>query len=156
MSIFTKASNASYWRGFNYYESNLVSELKKIGENVYQAKVKGSKTYDVVVDLDHPLNSKCTCPFTEGNHKMCKHMLAVAFMINHKEAKNAKKIRDDYEAEEKEKEELLESKMKLVRARIKQRVDSMSEEEIREILCNYLINDEYDYYYKEIYGDDYY
>ena len=69
MSIFTKASNASYWRGFDYFERKQVKDIKKIGDGVYIAKVQGTKTYDVKVDLKHPLNSTCTCPFVEGNKK---------------------------------------------------------------------------------------
>ena len=94
MSIFNKASNSSYWRGFDYYEDNLVLDLKKISEDIYTAKVEGTKTYDVVVDLNHPLKSSCSCPFTEGNHKICKHMIAVAFSVCPDEVKKANKIRE--------------------------------------------------------------
>ena len=154
MSIFTKASNASYWRGFDYFESNLVKDIKKIGEGVYTAKVKGSKTYDVKVDLTHPLNSSCTCPFVEGNKKMCKHMIALAFAVSPEDAKEAKQIRDDYYYEQAHKEERLEKIMKKKRAEIKNYVNSLSAKEAKERLYTMLINEEYDEVYKAIYDDE--
>ena len=36
MSIFNKASNASYWRGFDYFENGHVLDLKKISEDIYR------------------------------------------------------------------------------------------------------------------------
>lgn len=153
MSIFTKASNASFWRGFDYYESNLVKDVKKIGDGVYTAKVEGSKTYNVKVDLNHPLNSTCTCPFVEGNKKMCKHMIALAFAVSPNDVKEAKKIRDDYYYEQAHKEERLEKIMKKKRAEIKNYVNSLSAKEAKERLYNVLINEEYDEAYKEIYDE---
>ena len=32
MSIFTKASGNSYWRGYHYYKENRVKDIKKICE----------------------------------------------------------------------------------------------------------------------------
>ena len=154
MSIFTKASNASYWRGFDYYESNLVKDVKKIGDGVYTSKVEGSKTYNVKVDLNHPLNSTCTCPFVEGNRKMCKHMIALAFAVSPNAVKEAKKIRDDYYYEQAHKEERLEKIMKKKRAEIKNYVNSLSAKEAKERLYNVLINEEYDEAYKAIYDDE--
>ena len=42
--------------------------VKKIGDGVYQGKVSGSQDniYDVVIDIDHPRKSTCTCPFAAG------------------------------------------------------------------------------------------
>ena len=35
MSIFDRASNSSYWRGFDYFERKLVFDLHKISEDIY-------------------------------------------------------------------------------------------------------------------------
>ena len=154
MSIFNKASNASYWRGFDYFENGHVLDLKKISEDIYTAIVKGSKKYDVKVDLSHPLKSSCTCPFTEGNHKICKHMIAVAFSVCPDEVKKANKIREEYYYEQEHKEELLEEIMKQKRAEIRKYVNGLTAKEVKEMLYNKLVNDEYDIAYKKIYEDD--
>ena len=154
MSIFTKASNASYWRGFDYFERKQVKDIKKIGDGVYTAKVQGTKTYDVKVDLKHPLNSTCTCPFVEGNKKMCKHMIALAFAVSPIDAKEANQIRDEYYYEQEHKEERLEEIMKEKRIEIRKFVNSLSAKEAKERLINILMNEEYDEVHREIYGDE--
>ncbi len=154
MSIFTKASNASYWRGFDYFERKQVKDIKKIGDGVYTAKVQGTKTYDVKVDLKHPLNSTCTCPFVEGNKKMCKHMIALAFAVSPNDAKEANQIRDEYYYEQEHKEERLEEIMKEKRIEIRKFVNSLSAKEAKERLINILMNEEYDEVHREIYGDE--
>ena len=154
MSIFSKASNASYWRGFDYYENKQVFDIKKISENIYSAKVNGTKTYDVVVDLDRPLKSSCSCPFTNGNHKICKHMIALAFSVCPQEVKTALKIREDYYKEEAEKEEILSKHMNKKRKEIEAYINSLSKEELKKILKNKLLDEEYDLAYRDIYDDE--
>lgn len=156
MSIFDRASNSSYWRGFDYYETKRVKELTRIGDDVYSAKVNGTETYDVVVDLNHPLKSTCTCPFTKGNHKMCKHMLAVAFSLCPDEVKRANKIREDYYYEQEHKEERLDELMKQKEKEIIKYVKSLSNKEAKDELYNRLVNEAYREAYREVYGyDDY-
>ena len=154
MSIFSKASNSSYWRGFDYYENHCVSDLKKISNDVYFAKVKGTKTYEVKIDLAHPLNSTCTCPFVKDNHKMCKHMVAVAFSVCPDEVETANKIREEYYYNQEHKEDLLNQLMNDKEKEIREYVNSLSKSELKEELINRILNDEYDTAYKEIYGDD--
>ena len=156
MSIFDKASNSSYWRGYDYYESNRVKDITSLGENRYSAKVGGTEDYDVVVDLDHPLKSSCTCPFTKGNHKICKHMIAVAFSLCPEEASKARHIEEEYEYEEQHKEESLHKLMEKKEKEILSYVKGLSTKEVRDELYNRLINEAYRDAYNEIYGyDDY-
>ena len=51
MGLLELASNNSFWRGVDYYEEGRVEDWSKIGDNLYEAKIDGSKTYDVVVDV---------------------------------------------------------------------------------------------------------
>jgi uncharacterized Zn finger protein len=51
--------SAAYWskiNGYDYYENGNVLSVKKINENEYHAKVKGSKnnTYTVIYIPNHP------------------------------------------------------------------------------------------------------
>ena len=156
MSIFTKASNASYWRGFDYFERKQVKNIRKVSDGVYEAKVQGNETYDVKVDLNHPLNSTCTCPFVQGNKKICKHMIALAFSVSPKDVKEANQIRNDYYYEQEHKEKRLEKIMKENRIKIKKIVNSLSAKEAKERLYNMLVNDAYDEAHRDIYGDEEY
>lgn len=158
MSIFSKASNASYWRGFDYYEHHHVFDIKKISEDIYTGIVKGTTDYEVKVDLIHPLKSSCTCPFVQGNRKICKHMIALAFSISPKEVKTANKIREDYFNEKKKKKTKLNKIMEAKTKEINEYLDSLSKEELREVLFKRLINHEYKIAYQSVYGydEDYY
>lgn len=150
MSIFTKASNSSYWRGYDYFEGGRITDFKKVDDYVYSAKVKGTKTYKVKVDLKHPLNSSCTCPFVEGNKKICKHMIAVAFKASPDECYKAKKAIEDYEYEMNHIDDLVDKIMEKKRKQIKSKIKSLSAKEAKERLANILINDEYDKIYQDI------
>lgn len=156
MSIFTKASGNSYWRGYHYYKDNRVKDIKKISDDIFAATVIGSKEYDVRIDLSHPLKSSCTCPFVEGNHKICKHMVALGFATSPKELLEAKEIEKAYYQDIKDKktryQELLSSKEK----EIKEYVDSLSNDQLKEELYRRLLNLERDRIYDEVYGDDEY
>lgn len=153
MSIFTKASGNSYWRGYHYFKENRVKDIKKISDDIFTATVIGSKEYDVRIDLSHPLKSTCTCPFVEGNHKICKHMIALAFAVSKEDLKEAEEIEKAYFEEQKDREtrykELLVSKEK----EIKEYVDSLSNDQLKEELYRRLLNLERDNVYNEVYGD---
>ena len=155
MSIFTKASGNSYWRGYHYFKDNRVKDVKKISEDIFSATVTGSKEYDVRIDLSHPLKSSCTCPFVEGNHKICKHMVALGFAISPKELLEAEEIEQAYYQDIKDKktryQELLSSKEK----EIKEYVDSLSNDQLKEELYRRLLNLERDRIYDEVYDDEY-
>ena len=154
MSIFTRASGNSYWRGYHYFKDNRVKDIKKISEDIFSATVIGTKEYNVRIDLQHPLKSSCTCPFVEGNHKICKHMIALGFATSPKELLEAEEIEKAYYQDIKDKktryQELLSSK----KIEIKEYVDSLSNDQLKEELYRCLLNLERDRIYGEVYDDD--
>lgn len=153
-AIFNKASSKSYWRGYYYFRDGLVKDIKRIDDETFEGIVKGSNEYKVSINLNHPKQCSCTCPFVEGNKKICKHMIALAFAVDKGEAKRAKKIIDDEEKEERYKEQLLEERMKPIRNRYREYVSSLTLNELREELYRRLVNEEYDHEYEAIYGND--
>lgn len=80
MSIRTAASARSAWRGYEYYTGGRVCFAAKLDAVHYGGAVSGSEAnpYEVVIDLEHPKRSTCSCPFANGR-KVCKHMVAVFF-----------------------------------------------------------------------------
>lgn len=81
MAFYSAASNASLWRGVDYYETGKVVDFSKSGERTISGTVEGSEgnRYSVDIDLDHPKRSTCTCPFAAGRQVVCKHMVALYF-----------------------------------------------------------------------------
>ncbi|MCM3270470.1 SWIM zinc finger family protein [Paenibacillus elgii] len=64
-------------RGWAHYHKGQVAELElKHGVEVH-ALVRGTKRYEVILDLDQFGKSECSCP--DGDN--CKHMAAVAFAL---------------------------------------------------------------------------
>ena len=68
-------------RGYEYYEDGLVEDVLLKG-NIVTAKVLGTETYDVSVEIDNGIfiDGDCTCPYaSEGNY--CKHMAALLYYL---------------------------------------------------------------------------
>lgn len=103
LSIIRIASAASLWRGLEYSREGRVVGLVSRGDGVFDAEVRGngSAPYRVHVDTRHVHSSTCTCPFVQGNKKICKHMLATVFaaMPDQIDALNALVEQDRREAE---------------------------------------------------------
>ena len=81
MGLIDLASNNSLWRGYNYFERKNVLSYKKITGTESEGKVKGTVTYDVYINIDHPRKSKCNCPHADGRRVICKHMIALYFTV---------------------------------------------------------------------------
>lgn len=81
MGLLDIASIRSIERGFNYYQSECVINLKSFSETQHEAEVKGSgnKVYRCYIDMEHPRKSKCNCPHADGRRVICKHMIALLF-----------------------------------------------------------------------------
>lgn len=151
MSIYDLASYNSSSRGYDYYKNNKIKTFVKVSENEYDATVQGNSLYKVHLDLLHPRNSTCTCPFAKGK-KICKHMLAVYFKANPEFAKN---YEDSLKTEYFEAKKYLEKRNSEFQSRwkeCKEQVDTLSIEEIKEKLISYMVH-EYDCYNEQ---DDYY
>ncbi len=63
-------------RGWEYYHKGRVSDIELVGLKI-QALVKGTKTYEAVIDLEEFANSDCNCS-SEG---FCKHIAALFFSL---------------------------------------------------------------------------
>ncbi len=71
-----------YLRGLDYFRQGKVKYVQENDEQMYSARVEGTKTYDVEVELDDDMNildSDCTCPYDYG--EFCKHQVAVFLEI---------------------------------------------------------------------------
>ena len=134
MSILSIASNASAWRGYEYYKEKKVLSWKQTGEHEFEGEVAGSEKepYQVMIDTEHPKKSKCNCPHAEGKKIVCKHKIALFFTAFPKEADSYINKIDEYEREE---EELEQERCK----EIVKYVDSLSIEELRMVLINVLL-----------------
>jgi hypothetical protein len=64
-------------RGWDYYGDGHVREVSTEGTSIIKAKVSGSSTYKVHIDLSSFMRSSCSCPY--GSY--CKHMAAVLFEV---------------------------------------------------------------------------
>lgn len=91
MSILTSASSNSVSRGYDYFNSDKVNNVKQLNDHEYEGYVDGSlkNPYYVKIDIIHPRKSYCDCPFANGN-KTCKHMVALYFSIFDDEAEDYK------------------------------------------------------------------
>lgn len=146
MGMLDICSNASYWRGLDYFESKRVKQLHKINNNEYEAIVSGTEDYRVVIDTKHPRKSTCTCPHANGKSVICKHKVSVYFAAFPEAVDEAKEIRENYYREQEEKERRIEEEMKKKRKSVQKYVDSLSEEEAREMLVDMILNDSYKQY----------
>lgn len=66
MGLIDLTSQNSLWRDYDYFDSKLVKNVKKIDENEYESIVSGTQDYHVLISLDHPRKSRCDCPHAAG------------------------------------------------------------------------------------------
>ena len=159
------ASRVSFSRGMHYYQSKAVLSGENNGSGVYKGQISGSQDniYDVVININHPRKSVCTCPFAAGRQVICKHMVALYFFHF---PEQAEAVLAEWEEEEREKEKryqeweadytmFRQKKVKEVTAY----VSSLSDNQVREELITALLQEfDSDYPdYDEVYGydDDY-
>jgi uncharacterized Zn finger protein len=64
-------------RGFAYFNEGVVRDIQVEGTSIIKARVDGTKSYKVTLDLKSFTKSGCTCPY--GYY--CKHMAAVLFEV---------------------------------------------------------------------------
>lgn len=135
MGLIDIASNASAWRGYEYYKENKVLSVDKISENEYEGAVAGSSNepYSIHIDILHPKRSTCNCPYAEGNKKICKHMVALYFSAFPDEAD---KYLTAVEQAEKEAEAYEEQIYDLVG----QKIQKMKKSEIQDALWQVLMD----------------
>lgn len=146
MKFLNLASSKSFWRGFDYYESNKVLSWEKIDDQCIKGKIEGSddQVYDVYIDIGHPRKSYCKCPFADGRRVICKHMVALYLTVFPEKAEEIREYQEEeesyYEDEEKERE----SYLKIIREDITNYVNKLPEEEVRQLLINRMVADLYE------------
>ena len=147
MGVITSASGSSVWRGFDYYKDKKVINYKKINENEYEGEVLGSNNekYKVLLNIEHPRSSKCNCPHANGKKIVCKHIVALYFMVFPEEAK---KFEEDAEKAEEEYQDYREKLYKKVVSHI----NSMSKKELVDALI-YILNVAPEWVYDEFVRD---
>jgi len=95
------ASNASAWRGYEYYVNKKVLSFKQVGIYEFEGFVSGSENepYQVIIHAENPEKSLCNCPHAEGNRTVCKHKVALFFAVFPDEAVAYIEEIDDYDRE---------------------------------------------------------
>jgi len=136
MGLIDLASRNSLWRGMNYYEEKRVSSIKQVDENIFESEVRGNKnkSYHVLIDIEHPRKSKCTCPFADGRRVICKHIVATYFSVYPEDAKRLIEEAEEYEMEE-------EQRLQEEYQEIEKYVNSLTINELREQLILYMIEE---------------
>ena len=129
MGLLDLASANSFWRGYDYFKDGKVVSKEQVDSCHYSGSVAGDQeaSYEVVIDLQHPKRSTCTCPHAEGTRRVCKHKVALYFSVFPEEADRALKEAEEWEAQE-EKRRQEETK------EIEKYVNSLSKQELREEL----------------------
>ena len=106
MGVVSLASGSSCWRGLDYYKNKKVTKLNKTNENEYSSIVKGTKNYNVHLDIEHPRKSTCDCPLANGKRIICKHIVATYFTALPREAQEFEeeqtRLQEEYEKEQEE------------------------------------------------------
>lgn len=137
MSIMSSASGASLWRGYEYYTGKKVTSFTKLSDDEYEGEVSGSRKepYHTKINVAHIRQSKCNCPHADGKRIICKHMVAVFFTAFPREASNYIKEVEEYKREKDRRQDEHYKK-------IEGYVRSLSKEELRQKLINYIIESE--------------
>ena len=135
MGLIDIASNASAWRGYEYYKEAKVCSINKVSDNEYEGTVAGSskEPYSVHIDTLHPKRSTCDCPFAEENKKICKHKVALYFSVFPEEA-------DKYLAAVEQAEKEAEEYEEQVYALVEQTISKMKKSELQDALWQVLLD----------------
>ena len=135
MGLIDIASGASTWRGYEYYKENKALSIYKVNESEYDGEVAGSskEPYSVHVDILHPKRSTCSCPFAEGNKKICKHKVALYFSAFPTEA-------DKYLAAVEQAEQEAEEYEEQIYDLVGQKILKMKKSELQDALWQVLVD----------------
>ncbi|WP_042461298.1 DEAD/DEAH box helicase [Neobacillus dielmonensis] len=84
-------SDAIFRRGLGYFRDGRVRDVNHDPvKNIWTAKVKGSKTYQVTIEDDESgLLPECNCPAYHQYGEPCKHIAAVLLKINDNPEENS-------------------------------------------------------------------
>lgn len=116
-------------RGYDYYVGGNIIDIYNPGKNEYIFKIQGNDDYEVIVKLDDNgeiLYSECNCPYDYG--PVCKHQVAAFYKLleifsSQNEASNVQKRAKEQQG-------------------IKEVLDSLSKEELIDIIMDLIGDDE--------------
>lgn len=136
MGLLEIASNNSFWRGYDYYKNGNVKSHQQIGEYRYEGEIEGSENsvYSVMIDVEHPKRSTCSCPHADGTRRVCKHKVALYLSVFPEEGDRVLREVEEWEAGE---EQRWEDECK----EIERYINSLSKQELREQLLWRLIDE---------------
>lgn len=134
MKLLNSSSYASISRGYDYAISDQVLLVDKVTDTSFDGLVRGSKEapYNVHIDIEKIRRSTCDCPFTQGNKKICKHMIAVYFVAFPEELKK-------YELEVIISEQLAEDFRNEQEKRLLKVISKFKKHELKEVLIGLLM-----------------
>lgn len=118
-------------RGKDYFQNGQVKDLEELSHDFWSANVKGTETYEVKIKIKDAeiIEWTCNCPYDLGS--ICKHQVATIFAI--KESCFGEKISDPIKKKPKTKK----TERKTVEDKIKEILDDISPDEIKEIASEF-------------------
>ncbi len=129
--FFNLAGEIARKKGYKYYKENRVKFIQKQEDETYVAKVEGRKIYDVLLNIEHPLSSKCNCSQAKDKRIICKHKVAALMAIcPDLESKYFDSLKNKAEYQERMKEYIMEDVLRYV--------ERLSLEDLRQIAIEYL------------------
>ena len=107
MDLIRLADRKTANRGWFYAICGKVSSWEKGKDGLITGTVKGTMPdpYQVTIDIGHPEQSVCTCPYAEGSTRVCKHMVALFFTAFPERCKNFSPQDEDSALEEEEEDD---------------------------------------------------
>ena len=150
MEILYMCNATTNIRGYYYYKKGFVKELKQLDENIYTSVISGTYNYNVILNLNNLRKCSCSCPHKV---KICKHVMATYYTVFPEEAKQyeegLKLVIKGYNEHKQRKEEQYNEVYK----RALEHVNSLTVDELKEELVNFMVDreyyDEYDPYDEE-------
>lgn len=133
MSFISRASGASRWRGYEYWEDKKVLSVNRVSETETEGVVTGAAEYHVKIDAAHPSRSTCDCPFAHGRRVICKHMVALYFAVYPQAA-------EEYRAEVEQEQEEWENEREETKRQLIEFVGKMKKDELRDALLQLLFD----------------
>ena len=161
MNFIDRLSPSKVASGFDYYKNKRVTNIKEISPGKFEAEVEGSEVYLVTIDMNNLSNQnlKCTCPDRAKKH-LCKHIAATWFALNLEAATEYEQMLKRHIEFLKEMHKEYVQKEKEIKQHIKQEVDKMSIEQLKQEVMFYRFNEKIKYLNQnecyEEYEDEYY
>ena len=135
MGLLECTSSASLWRGYDYFKEKRVLQVTETNDACFKALVSGNSDtpYQVEINIANPRKSTCNCPHTDGKRIICKHMIAVYFIVRPFEAERIYREAIQWQQEE---EQCKEEKAN----RLIEKVNSMKKNEVCQALLDLLFD----------------